>query len=346
MDHGAAMRSAGPCGTSSGVADDEMDQIIEIWHGTRGARSMRERGPFARLAIDRRRLIVAAAGAGLVLRVGGAATLAQTATAPADPSAIPTGAVAWLKYNLNSASSEQLQGIPRAGDRMTREFEEYRPYTSIGQFRAELGKYISPEEVAAFAAYLFVPVDVNQADADTMQQLPGLTPDAVQALTASRPYADPNAFLTALDEHVAPELAAAAKTLLAPDAAGTATWIKYNLNTASTEQLQAIPGAGERMTREFEEYRPYTSIGQFRAELGKYISPEEVAGFEKYLFVPVDPTQADRDTLQQLPGVSADIAQSLAGAVPYASIEAFLTALRDKIAPELAALAQTYLVAA
>jgi hypothetical protein len=36
----------------------------------------------------------------------------------------------------------------------------------------------------------------------------------------------------------------------------------------------------------------------------------------------------------------------LASAVPYASIEAFLAALRDKIALELAALAQTYLVAA
>ena len=31
-------------------------------------------------------------------------------------------------------------GIPGAGDRMTREFEEYRPYTSIGQFRGEIGE--------------------------------------------------------------------------------------------------------------------------------------------------------------------------------------------------------------
>jgi DNA uptake protein ComE-like DNA-binding protein len=307
---------------------------------------MRERHAFARPAIDRRRLIVAAAGAGLTLCVRGTPTFAQTTTAPAGTTAVPTGAVGWLKYNLNSASTEQFQGIPGAGERMTREFEEYRPYTSIGQFRAELGKYISPEEVAAFETYLFVPVDVNQADADTMQQLPGATADVAQALIAARPYANADAFVTALGGQMAPELVAAAKTFLAPGAAETATWIKYNLNSASTAQLQGVPGAGERMTREFEEYRPYTSIGQFRAELGKYISPEEVANFEKYLFVPVDPTQADSDTLQQLPGVSADVAQSLASAVPFASIEAFLAALRDKIAPELAALAQTYLVSA
>jgi hypothetical protein len=175
---------------------------------------MRERRPFTQLAIDRRRLIVAAAAAGLSLRVGGVATFAQTATASADPSAVPAGAVGWLKYNLNSASIEQLQGIPGAGDRMTREFEEYRPYTSIGQFRAELGKYISPEEVASFERYLFVPVDPTQADSDTLQQLPGVTADIAESLVSAVPYASIEAFLAALRDTIAPELAALAQTFL------------------------------------------------------------------------------------------------------------------------------------
>jgi radical SAM superfamily enzyme with C-terminal helix-hairpin-helix motif len=122
--------------------------------------------------------------------------------------------------------------------------------------------------------------------------------------------------------------------------------VKYNLNTASTEQLQGIPGAGERMTREFEEYRPYTSIGQFRAEIGKYVSPEDVAAFERYLFVPVAPGEADPDTLQQLPGVNADVAQTLDAEGPFATIESFLAALETTIAPELATFAKTYVVGA
>jgi hypothetical protein len=81
------------------------------------------------------------------------------------------------------------------------------------------------------------------------------------------------------------------------------------------------------MMREFEEYRPYTSIGQFRGEIGKYVSPEEVAAFETYLFVPVDPEQADADTLQQLPGVTADIANTLISGRPYGSAQAFIDAL-------------------
>ena len=36
---------------------------------------------------------------------------------------------------------------------------------------------------------------------------------------------------------------------------------KINLNTASSDEfLAAIPGLGNRMMREFEEYRPYISI--------------------------------------------------------------------------------------
>jgi DNA uptake protein ComE-like DNA-binding protein len=298
------------------------------------------------IVMSRREVLVASLGAGLALRLGGSAVLAQESAAPAETIAVPDNAVVWPKYNLNTASSEQFMSIPGAGDRMTREFEEYRPYTSIGQFRGEIGKYVSPQEVAAFEAYLFVPVDPNQADAETLQQLPGVTAEIADALVAGRPYDSREAFFAALGAQAAAELVSAAATFLAPDAGVTATWVKYNLNTASTEQLQGIPGAGERMTREFEEYRPYTSIGQFRGEIGKYVSPEEVAAFERYLFVPIAPGEADPATLQQLPGVNADVAQTLDEEGPFATIESFLAALETTIAPELVAFAKAYVVAA
>src|SRR5215208_7576259 len=127
------------------------------------------------IVISRRQVLVASVGAGLALRLGGSAVLAQEPVTPAETIAVPDNAVAWPKYNLNTASNEQFMSIPGAGDRMTREFEEYRPYASIGQFRGEIGKYVSPQEVAAFEAYVFVPVDPNQADPDTLRQLPGVT---------------------------------------------------------------------------------------------------------------------------------------------------------------------------
>ena len=46
-----------------------------------------------------------------------------------------------------------------------------------------------------------------------------------------------------------------------------------------------IPGVGPKMRHEFEEYRPYKDIAQFRREMGKYVDAQEVARLEKYVRV-------------------------------------------------------------
>ncbi len=62
-------------------------------------------------------------------------------------------------------------------------------------------------------------------------------------------------------------------------------FIPIDLNTASREEMLLIPGVGNRMVREFEEYRPYKEIGRFRKEIGKYVKPEEVARLERYVTI-------------------------------------------------------------
>jgi hypothetical protein len=37
------------------------------------------------------------------------------------------------------------------------------------------------------------------------------------------------------------------------------------------------------MAHEFEEYRPYKNIEQFRKEIGKYVDAKEVARLEGYV---------------------------------------------------------------
>ncbi|MDH3441696.1 MAG: hypothetical protein OEM63_13135, partial [Gammaproteobacteria bacterium] len=56
-----------------------------------------------------------------------------------------------------------------------------------------------------------------------------------------------------------------------------------NLNTAYEIDILLIPGVGGRMAHEFEEYRPYSDMQQFRREMGKYVDEEEVARLEQYV---------------------------------------------------------------
>ncbi len=102
--------------------------------------------------------------------------------------------------------------IPDVGDRMSHEFDEYRPYVSIQQFRQEIGKYVDANQVAAYEAYVFVPIDANASDLPTLAQVPGLDESEAETLAAGRPFASRDAFLEALAQHVSPdELASAGR---------------------------------------------------------------------------------------------------------------------------------------
>jgi DNA uptake protein ComE-like DNA-binding protein len=128
------------------------------------------------------------------------------------------------------------------------------------------------------------------------------------------------------------------------NAGQTGTKAKLNLNTASANDFLAnVPGIGNKMVHEFEEYRPYKSLQQFRREMGKYVKPEQIAEYEKHVFVPIDANESDAVTLQQIPGLDATEAQALIDGRPYASRDAFLARLSEKVSADDLAVAKTYL---
>jgi DNA uptake protein ComE-like DNA-binding protein len=122
----------------------------------------------------------------------------------------------FVHINLNSGTREEILLIPGVGNRMLREFLEYRPYAALSVFHREIDKYVDDAELARLEQYVFVPIDLNKAsDAD----------------------------------------------------------------------LLTIPGLGNRMLREFKEYRPYDGMERFRREIGKYVSKEEVARLERFVTI-------------------------------------------------------------
>jgi len=122
------------------------------------------------------------------------------------------------------------------------------------------------------------------------------------------------------------------------------TGAKLNLNTVTGDQLTAtIPGFPKRMIREFQEYRPYVSIQQFRREIGKYVGDAQVAEYEKYVYVPISFNDSDAETLQQIPGLDSTEAEALIAARPFASADDFLTKLSEYISADELTTAKSYL---
>ena len=100
-------------------------------------------------------------------------------------------------------------------------------------------------------------------------------------------------------------------------------FVKLNLNTSSETEFKMIPGVGDKMSHEFEEYRPYVSIAQFRREIGKYVDDEEVARYERYIFVPVNLNDASDDEILAIPGVGEKMLHEFKEYRPYKSLEQF-----------------------
>jgi len=118
------------------------------------------------------------------------------------------------KLNINTASGEEFQMIPNVGDKMEHEFEEYRPYVSIQQFRKEIGKYVDEDQVAEYEKYIFVPIHHNDSDAATVMQIPGLDESETEELLAGRPFESNQAFLDSLSSYINEDELATAKTYL------------------------------------------------------------------------------------------------------------------------------------
>jgi len=144
------------------------------------------------------------------------ATLAACApAAPTTTSNQSVDATDITKLNLNTVSGDQLLStIPNFPNRMVREFQEYRPYVSIQQFRREIGKYVEGSQIAEYEKYVFVPISINNSDSATLQQIPGLGNTEAETLISARPYATQDDFLTKLSEYVSADELTIAKTYL------------------------------------------------------------------------------------------------------------------------------------
>ena len=119
-------------------------------------------------------------------------------------------------------------------------------------------------------------VDPNVAGEKELAALPHMNGALVKGILAQRP------FLSMTDLHAL--LSKTLKPEQLEELYGR-MFVHVNLNTASKEAILLIPGVGNRMLREFKEYRPYKSIEQFRREIGKYVDEKEVARLERYVSI-------------------------------------------------------------
>jgi DNA uptake protein ComE-like DNA-binding protein len=153
--------------------------------------------------------------------------------------------------------------------------------------------------------------DLNSMPEAALAALPGMTPAIATAVVQRRPFAnisEANAFL------LAEKLTEAQINTIY-----TKAFVHVNLNTGTRDEILLIPGAGARMAREFDEYRPWRSWAHFDKEIGKYVAQTEVDRLKQYVFIPININTAADDVFLTIPGVGARMLREFKEYRPWTS---------------------------
>ena len=116
----------------------------------------------------------------------------------------------------------------------------------------------------------------NRAGVEQLLALAPLDSALVEGIMARRPFIGMEAFDAYFDSTLADSVQAKLYVAL---------FLPINLNRASDAEMHLVPGVGQRMAHEFEEYRPYQNLAHWRREIGKYVNDHELARLERYVFL-------------------------------------------------------------
>lgn len=147
------------------------------------------------------------------------------------------------KVNLNTASQQELEALPGVGEATAKKIIAARPYTSVEELGPKAG----------------VP-------ASTVQKLKGkvTTSSASSApaaeKTASTSSANANANAKKSSASTKPEDKTEARP--AATVASSTTHKHVDVNTASQQELEAVPGIGQATAKKIIAARPYKSLSE------------------------------------------------------------------------------------
>lgn len=177
----------------------------------------------------------------------------------------------------NTATEQQLAGLPHMTPAIAKALVEKRPFMSITDLNTFLlAQKLTKEQAAEFYRKAFVHINLNTAKSDEILLIPGIAQKMTHEFSEYRPWKTWAQFDKEIGKYVGKEETDRLKQYV---------FIPVNLNTATDEDIMSIPGAGQKMVHEFKEYRPWKTKEQFDKEIGKYVGAKETARLWRYVVI-------------------------------------------------------------
>lgn len=201
---------------------------------------------------------------------GGSEVAEQAGTTETETTAVTSEAF----VNPNLAGSDELAMLPGMTAELADMVLEARPFADMIELDALISQHVSDEDSATLYARMFIPLNLNTATDEEIRLVPGVGDRMVHEFKEYRPYLAIAQWRREMGKYVDDAEVARMEQYV---------YVPIDLNTATDEEILAVPGVGDRMAHEFKEYRPYSSMDQFRREIGKYVDDGEVSRLERYV---------------------------------------------------------------
>ena len=179
--------------------------------------------------------------------------------------------------DANTAPEKDLLAMPNMTPAIVKGLLEKRPFASITDLNAYLlSQKLTQEQVNEFYGKAFVHINLNTATAQEILLVPGAGKRMAHEFEEYRPWKSYAQFDKEIGKYVGAEKTAQLAQY---------TFIPVRLNTATDADILSIPGTGQRMLREFKEYRPWKTKEQFIKEIGKYVGAKEAERMWRYVVI-------------------------------------------------------------
>jgi len=179
--------------------------------------------------------------------------------------------------DANTAPEKDLLTMPHMTPAIVKGLLEKRPFASITDLNAYLlGQKLTQEQANEFYGKAFVHINLNTATAQEILLVPGAGKRMAHEFEEYRPWKSYAQFDKEIGKYVGAEKTAQLAQY---------TFIPVRLNTATDADILSIPGTGQRMVREFKEYRPWKTKEQFIKEIGKYVGAKEAERMWRYVVI-------------------------------------------------------------
>jgi DNA uptake protein ComE-like DNA-binding protein len=179
--------------------------------------------------------------------------------------------------DANTASEKDLLAAPHMTPAIVKGLIEKRPFNSITDLNAYLlSQKLTQEQATAFYSKAFVHINLNTATAAEIMLVPNAGKRMAHEFEEYRPWRNYAQFEKEIGKYVGAEKTAQLAQY---------TFIPVKLNTATDADILSIPGAGQRMVREFKEYRPWKTKEQFIKEIGKYVGARDAERMWRYVTI-------------------------------------------------------------